>query len=92
MVKGCRRNMILLKNVDSDSIEEAYFVLREGMGEEGDGQARMIEEAKRILSGNVIARQETRRKKSRGAALGWLCFMVGALLGGGMTALTFLLV
>ena len=91
MIKGCRRNMILLKNLDSDTIEEAYFVLREGNVKEEEGAEKMIEEANRILSGAVIVPAK-RKRETGGDGIGVLLFLLGALLGAaaGMLLLYFL--
>ena len=31
VIKGCRKNLVVMKNIGSDFIEEAYFVLKNEM-------------------------------------------------------------
>ena len=28
MIKGCRKNLVVMKNIGSDYIDEAYFILK----------------------------------------------------------------
>ncbi len=86
MVKGTHRQMVVLRTHASPYYEEAYFVLREGRETSG-GSESMVAEANRILDESQLMPQpRTRRSFSRRAA-----FVLGALLGGGVAALGFLL-
>ncbi len=73
MVKGCKKNVVFLKNTNSDIFDIAYFVLRDG-AEEHDGN--IIDEANRILEENCFSTSK-KRKRVLGNAL---CFIFGMLV------------
>lgn len=87
MVKGCRRELILLRTPESETIEEAYFVLRRKQEGREDAE-RMIEEANRILAGNLIAGRR-KRKRRRGGGV-FFSFLAGLVLGALSAAVLFL--
>jgi len=64
MVKGCQKKTIHIKDIGSRYYEEAYFVLRPGVGEKGNAECDMIKEAVRIAS-ESLSPEKPRRKKSR---------------------------
>ncbi len=77
MLKGCQKNVIILRGTDSEIFEEAFFILKRDV--ELDGKLResdMITEAKRILEANATGRPAGRGKNIRGAMI---CFSVGAV-------------
>lgn len=79
MVKGCQRQIVLLRGTGSELFEEAYFILKP---EKADlPQAQMITEANRIIEEN------TQRKKRASAVTaprgGRLLFFLLGLLSGG---------
>lgn len=76
MLRGCKRNMIVLHGTGSDLFEEAYFIVRERTDTPSEGD--MLKEAERILDRN----RSEKRKLSKGAvAVAALSFLGGGLLG-----------
>ena len=51
MTRGCQKKIIHIKETDSTLYEEAYFILRRGVGEGFDqpGKDQLIKEANRII-------------------------------------------
>ena len=84
MLKGCQKQLVMLKPGENSVFESAWFVLREERV--GVAYDDMIAEANRIVSGAVHARC-VRRRRGRGLILGGL---LGALLGAGVTFFIFL--
>ncbi len=77
MLKGCQKNVIMLRGTDSEIFEEAFFVLKRDA--ELDGKLRendMITEAKRILEANATGHPVKVVKNIRGAII---CFSIGAV-------------
>lgn len=77
MLKGCQKNVIILRGTDSEIFEEAFFILKRDA--EIDGNLRendMISEAKRILEANATSRPVKTVKNIRSAIV---CFSVGAV-------------
>ena len=76
MIKGAKKQMIVVRTVGSRMFDEAYFVLRRQCKEEEYGREEMMREANRILSeGNELPEKRTRRMR------GWLFFAGGIFLG-----------
>ncbi len=80
MVKGARKNIVILKNTGSELFEEAHFILREG--KICHTELDLLREANRILEEN---KEET--KKRSGAALRALSFLLPFLLGASLAFL-----
>ena len=59
MIKGCRKNLIVVKNIGSDYIDEAYFILKKEIPA-GTAGTDIVKEANRI-----ITEYQTGRKKNR---------------------------
>ena len=80
MVKGCQRQIVLLRGTGSELFEEAYFILKPE--KTPLPQARMITEANRIIEENTLQgnRQANFRGRHRGERL--LFFLLGLLSGG----------
>ena len=79
MLKGCKRNMIVLRGTGSDEFDAAYFILKEG--NEAKNEISLIDEANRIVSEN--RRHKSGRKKRRiflSALLLFSAFIAGFLL------------
>ena len=85
MLKGCRKQLVMLKPGEDSVFESAWFVLREERVQ--TSYVDMIAEANRIVSGGRLPRRRGR--------LGWrmllLGMLLGVLLGGGVATLFFLL-
>ncbi len=89
MIKGSRRQMVVMRTGGSKYFDEAYFVLRRGWQEPKHGRDEILTEANRILEEGIGAATAIPRKKLR-----WLWFLAGifcgALLSAGILLLCFL--
>ena len=93
MLRGARKNMIVVRTRDSRVFEEAYFVMRRDPSPSSINEADMLWEANRILESALPAagrkafppqeEEESVRQRLRG--LFW--FGMGLLSGGGITGL-----
>ncbi len=72
MIKGCRKNLVVMKNIGSDYIDEAYFILKNELPT-GTAGGDIVKEANRIIS-----EYQTGRKKSR-LSFSFLSFVLGAI-------------
>ena len=95
MLRGAKKNMIVVRTRDSRMFEEAYFVMRRDSVLTGADEADMLWEANRILE-NALPRSErelteeaTTGRRSRLRGLIW--FVLGLISGGGVTGLLFFL-
>lgn len=77
-MKGCQREMIMLRTNESALFESAYFVLRRER--ESAREQDMLAEATRLIGGGEM--QPKRRKRGRN-----FMFWLGFLSGGGVAAL-----
>lgn len=80
MVKGCQRQIVLLRGTGSELFEEAYFILKPEKA--NLPQARMITEANRIIEENTLQKKRT-AISSGGQRIGRLFFFLLGLLSGG---------
>ncbi len=71
MIKGCRKNLIVVKNIGSDYIDEAYFILKKEIPA-GTAGTDIVKEANRI-----ITEYQAGRKKNR-LSFSFLSFVLGA--------------
>ena len=76
MLRGCKRNMIVLRGTGSDLFEEAYFVVKEEA--ERRSEADMLEEAERIIDKSRLAQKE-QTKRTRIFSV--FAFLLGLLCG-----------
>lgn len=76
MIKGCRKNMIHIKNVGSPYFEEAYFIVRADK-ESDTPEDDILREAQRIAG---ITDEAYRRGKLRKSHLKKSFFLYGASL------------
>ncbi len=90
MLKGCRKQMIVLRGTGSEIFDEAYFVLKKSDERkhyaDGDRERKsMLLEANRIIEENRMG--EGTHGKSYYLARYLLFFLSGILLGGGSVLL-----
>ena len=88
MLKGAQKRMIIVRTGDSRYFDEAYFVLRREVGAKSSSRTDMLREANRILEEGGVAPRSRRR-------LFWGCvgiFVLGFVVGGGLSALVLTLV
>ena len=89
MIKGARKQMIVVRTGDSRYFDEAYFVLREDAEKEKRKSVDILGEANRIL--DEISPEPSTKEKRRGGK--WLFFLAGSLCGAVLSVvLTLLLV
>ena len=84
MLRGCQKQLVMLKTGESRVFESAWFVLRDERGSASYDD--MIAEANRIVAGGVLSRRPRRRRLR--FAVG---FLLGAVTGGGLATLIFFL-
>ncbi len=75
MIKGAKKQMIVIRTGDSRYFDEAYFVLRRNVNEK-DAHHDILREANRILADRTDLRLRERPHRRR-----WLFFAVGILCG-----------
>lgn len=95
MLRGTKKNMIVIRTRESRVFEEAYFVMRRDRALTAVDEADMLWEANRILEtalpaagGQPVPLPDRRR---RGALRGIFWFAMGLLSGGGITGLLWFL-
>ncbi len=92
MLKGCRKQMIVLRGTGSEIFDEAYFVLKKSGEREFShelGKKSMLLEANRILEENRMG--DSARGKSYYLIRYLLFFISGIILGGGSVLLALII-
>jgi hypothetical protein len=86
MVKGTQKQVIHLKNPESDLFEEAFFVIKH-TPRTPPTKRTMVEEASRILQGEAVGEVTQQKEAEKGN--GFLCvlFFIGAILGATVSAI-----
>lgn len=87
MIKGCKKNVVYVRNTESDVFEEAYFILSDDFESKQPSEPDMVAEANRIIAESPIAAYfgitaEKQRKKHGLKSLNFsrgLWFVAGAL-------------
>ncbi len=87
MIKGSRKQMIVVRTGNSRYFDEAYFVLKNGVENQAPSGKDILREANRILEEIM----PTASKPVRWRAPAWLLFAGGSLCGGLVSALFALL-
>lgn len=90
MIKGIQKNMIWVQTPKSHCFEEAYFVIRKDVTEEGQRGNEMLREATRILAEHEAMKQTDKKGNGRGRAT-MLVFFGGMLSGSLLVSLLWLL-
>lgn len=86
MLKGSRRQLIVVRTGRSRYFDEAYFILRREMDASKMGRADILQEANRILQESTPDGKRNRRR-----SLFLMPFLLGLLIGCGIAALFCLL-
>ena len=55
MIKGCKKNVVYVRNTGSDVFEEAYFILSDDFEAKQTSEPDMVAEANRIIAESPIA-------------------------------------
>ena len=78
MIKGCKKNIIYLKNTDSTAFSEAFFIIDEPA--RSMGKRELIKEANRMAEEGLGYRQrQTKRQKTAYTVWCVAMFLIGAL-------------
>ena len=86
MVKGCQRQMVVLKCASDSAFENAYFILRNDK-QRSFTEEEIITQANRIISENCFSR---RKKKSVSKVIAVIAaFFCGALISALITVFVF---
>lgn len=88
MVKGCQRQIVLLRGTGSGLFEEAYFILKPEKA--AVSEQLMIAEANRIIEENALHRPSIKRRR-RSVGAGLREFFIGLAAGSGLMGLLWLL-
>lgn len=87
MVKGCQRQMVVLKCAPESAFESAYFILRNER-QRSVSQEDILAQANRIIRENCFVREKKKRRREiLFAAISFLC---GALVSALVTLAVFL--
>lgn len=77
MIKGARKQMIVVRTANSRYFDEAYFVLKEEAQKETRKSSDILGEANRLLSELTPQLPPPRQKQTRQ----WIFFGVGGICG-----------
>ena len=77
MIKGARKEMIVVRTAGSRYFDEAYFVLREDTQRKRQKSTDILSEANRILAEITPEHSQVSKKKNRP----WLSFAIGGFCG-----------
>ncbi len=84
LLKGCKKNLIVVKSIGSDYIEEAYLILKPELPV-GVAKEDIVKEANRL-----VHEYDTGQKKKR-RPFSFPSFLIGSLLTGTVALLLFLI-
>ena len=87
MLKGMSRRVIMVDSPDPELFENAIFILRNDAYAKGAGEEDIVRQAQRIADEYVRSGFE---KKKRGLPP-LLCALMGAMFGGGLFAVLWIL-
>lgn len=96
MLKGCRKNVVYVKNTDSELFEEAYFIVSDSSAAKNKCENDMLKEASRIISNGPMRsyfsdgkNTSDEKKGDIGKAL-W--FVLGATVTAALNAVFFFII
>ena len=84
LLKGCKKNLIVVKGLGSDYIEEAYLILKHDLPQ-GMVRGDIVKEANRLIHEYDTGRRKKRRPFSLPS------FFIGAMLASAVFLLLFFL-
>jgi hypothetical protein len=88
MIKGAKKQMIVLRIGDSRYFDEAYFVMRRDVSEHEAKGEDILGEANRILRESTLHRRHT----PKAWRMRWIFFFVGCICGALCAAVTVCLI
>ena len=83
ILKGYTKNIVVVKNLENQLIEEAFLILKKEAREEAT-ETDIVREANMLISGCDI------RAKKKASLGGAVCFLLGALASGFALSLLFI--
>ena len=97
MIKGCKKNVVWVRNTGSEMFDEAYFIVSEKGSERKTTESDMLREANRLISEtpstSYFPKENEKRVKQRILAkgrAGW--FMIGASVTTALNAVLYYIV
>ena len=87
MIKGARKEMIVVRTAGNRYFDEAYFVLREDTQKQRPKSTDILNEANRILAEITPEHPHTPKKQNRQ----WLFFLIGSFSGAAFSLMVTLL-
>lgn len=95
MIKGCRRNVVWVKNTGSEMFEEAFFILSDKCDKKKAAETDMLTAAHSIIeSGRAlpVTKGAERAEEAKGKSIAELIwFSLGALVMAGLNAILYLI-
>ena len=97
MIKGCEKRVVWIRNTESETFEQAYFILSESAYEKKKSEGDIVSEAKRIIgqlpvSGWWDETPHQSKKRRKFSASGRVAFFIlGFALGAIPTAVLLLI-
>ena len=96
MIKGCEKRVVWIRNTESETFDQAYFILSESAYEKKKSESDIVAEAKRIIGQAPITGwweepPKTKKRRLSSASSSLAFFVIGFALGAIPTALALLL-
>ena len=96
MIKGCEKRVVWIRNTESETFDQAYFILSESAYEKKKSESDIVAEAKRIIGQAPITGwweepSITKKRRLSSASSSLAFFVIGFALGAIPTALALLL-
>ncbi len=85
LLKGCKKNLVVVKGIGSDYIEEAYLILKSDLPQ-GTGRGDIVKEANRLIHEYDTGQRKKRRPFSLPS------FLIGVMLASAVLLPLFFLV
>lgn len=96
MLKGCKKNVVYVKNTGSELFDEAYFIVSDAAVTKCKGESDMLREANKIISGSPVCsyfpseKEESKKSKKEIGKAAW--FMLGAAVTAALNAVIYLII
>jgi hypothetical protein len=96
MLKGCKKNVVYVKNTGSEMFESAYFIVADGIRAANRSESDMLAEANRIIKaspvGSYFSREGESAAESKKGCNRAAWFMLGAVIMASLNALIYLII
>ncbi len=96
MLKGCKKNVVYVKNTGSELFEEAYFIVSDAAVTKCKGENDMLREASKIISGSPVSsyfpseNNESKHTKREMGKAAW--FMLGVAVTAALNAIIYFII